>query len=348
MAVAAAGERHVAALPSTVSHRPNNLAHGGGRLAYVAGGTDSCVRTVDEHQAAAAQPMTSSSYGRIPTSNVSQAKMCPITDGDNTNTFVIALTTATDIQIWDASGARMLFTHALRAAMSSNGLMRGISAVRSGDNRTHVCFGDASGSIHIVSCEKGNKFKYAASLQAHTAPVSDVSSQYQCSEGADIGHEHNFFASTDTEGNVVTWEAIKAQEFQQRDRADGSGEPVVALGVCAAASTLLALEWMGKLRVYGMGAGVLVLRAEVVAHARFATCLAVHPSKDIFATGGEDGCVTAWTLTKDASQPVGVVLSVVWTDAMVVGLAFCGDKCGKLSAAAYDRDQLTVWSLPTS
>ena len=37
------------------------------------------------------------------------------------------------------------------------------------------------------------------------------------------------------------------------------------------------------------------------------------------------------------------LLSVVWDDAMVTGVAFCGEGEGSVAAVAYDVDEIRVW-----
>lgn len=66
-------------------------------------------------------------------------------------------------------------------------------------------------------------------------------------------------------------------------------------------------------RVFGQGAGSLHvcvvqvtmrLKLELQAHSRLLSCMAIHPSRDIFVTAAEDATCNVWTLPLTNSDQV--------------------------------------------
>lgn len=100
------------------------------------------------------------------------------------------------------------------------------------------------------------------------------------------------------------------------------------------------------------------LRCEIAAHARWASALDLHPSRDLMASVSEDCSIAAWKLPitpgsgaaegggarrgADCSAPAPV-LSAAALGRPLAGVAFCGEGCGDVAAAAYDGDDLLIW-----
>ena len=74
--------------------------------------------------------------------------------------------------------------------------------------------------------------------------------------------------------------------------------------------------------------------------------MALHPSKDLFATGSNDSTATVWTLpTEENGGKIEAKHALRWTDAMITGLAFAGKHGEVVVAAAYDFEEIAAWDL---
>ena len=120
------------------------------------------------------------------------------------------------------------------------------------------------------------------------------------------------------------------------------------------------------------------LKLELQAHSRLLSCMAIHPSRDIFVTAAEDATCNVWTVPLNDSDQVctqavhqftfsasmscsyppkyvllllqmSVLLSVCWNNMAITGAAFTGDDDSDnclVAAVAYDTDTLQLWRLP--
>jgi hypothetical protein len=103
------------------------------------------------------------------------------------------------------------------------------------------------------------------------------------------------------------------------------------------------------------------LRCEVVAHSRWLSALDIHPRRDAFAAAAEDCTVSAWTLpveacggggggvaaavgaARTAVVPPEPLLSAAAVNSVLTGVAWCGEGCDDVVAAACDADELLIW-----
>ena len=81
---------------------------------------------------------------------------------------------------------------------------------------------------------------------------------------------------------------------------------------------------------------------EVQAHSRYLTAIDVHPSKDLFVTAAEDSTIAVWTLP-EAGAKAEIKFATNWRDAMLTGVAFCGEGFDSIAATAYDISEVCVW-----
>ena len=120
------------------------------------------------------------------------------------------------------------------------------------------------------------------------------------------------------------------------------------------------------------------LKLELQAHSRLLSCMAIHPSRDIFVTAAEDATCNVWTLPLTDSDQVCIpathqliftsqmscsltlrhvllhvqmsaLLSVCWNNMAITGAVFTGDDDSDdclVAAIAYDADTLQLWRLP--
>lgn len=104
---------------------------------------------------------------------------------------------------------------------------------------------------------------------------------------------------------------------------------------------IAAADVVGRLRLFRYSTRSAV--AEVDAHPRAITCMALHPREFLFATGSEDAKVQLWAMPEAAAGGTRVEHrgALPLTDHAVTGLAFSSDGC--LAVASYDVVHLRVF-----
>ena len=79
-------------------------------------------------------------------------------------------------------------------------------------------------------------------------------------------------------------------------------------------------------------------------HARGVSGLAQHPAGEVVATAGEDGAVNVWSVEGVAAgrRELAAEASRGLRDALLCGVAFCGEGGGDVLLLAHDSDVLTL------
>merc|ERR1711988_557874 len=104
---------------------------------------------------------------------------------------------------------------------------------------------------------------------------------------------------------------------------------------------LLSAYSSGHVRIHDIKSGSLAV--QIQAHARFVTAIALHPTKDLFATAAEDTCFSVWTLPAGPNNQVKHVTTIPVADSMLCGVAFCGEGNDNIAVTAYDSDHIYIW-----
>ena len=188
--------------------------------------------------------------------------------------------------------------------------------------------------------------------------------------------------TADDAGVIAQWSVAVAEGgasvapprlIARHDKSEG-GSPCTAVGLTACGGALVATFADGLLRVFRTGTGggggesaggaaaaaapgACYMEAEVVAHTRAASALAVHPSRAAFATAGMDGVMCSWSLPElpgattprvgrvqlDSAQRVPIPSTALTGLAFVTPAGASDANTALLAATAYDSHQLHVF-----
>uniref|UniRef100_A0A7S3QZ72 WD repeat-containing protein 54 beta-propeller domain-containing protein n=1 Tax=Dunaliella tertiolecta TaxID=3047 RepID=A0A7S3QZ72_DUNTE len=280
----------------------------------------------------------------------------------------IVMSTASGIQVWDQSCARQLFQwmlpevkkviqgESLQGEMAGvhNGVgevyapfVRGAALCLARNGSTNLCFGSSSGTLYVSEVDQSGRIQEPTPFFGHSSPITCMSTEYQSHHGrhiADKSPGSHLLASADEAGNISVWLAVSGDEYKVLSSIPSASIPATSLAIRH--DCLIAARLNGIIQVYGLKDSK--LRAEIVAHSRWLTCMDIHPTKDIIVSGAEDGTINMWTLPIH-NHKVTNLLSVTWMHAAVTGVTFCGSTFDDLAAVAYDTDELRVYKplLPT-
>lgn len=237
-----------------------------------------------------------------------------------------------------------------------------------------ICIGCNNGDVVVVSCRGGgSSFSYESSFRAHdSAPITHMSSDYHCSRGTRCStassptNKRFELATVDIDGNLCLWTSLSARNFVRRCKHTIASfdESIVDMGKTRG-SSCVSLCVRGPWTICGMANGeVLCLINDgenahalrllwcVVAHSRYLSAMDIHPFHNVLVTAAEDGTVCVWQLhmPDDASVAGGhperrfvdILHSSKWTNVMVVGVAFCGQRCDMFAMVGYDEKTMKV------
>jgi len=71
--------------------------------------------------------------------------------------------------------------------------------------------------------------------------------------------------------------------------------------------------------------------------------MALHPTRDVISTVSEDSTVAVWNIPREVGEEAMCVFATHWRDALLTGVAFCGDRADSLAVCAHDQLDLCVW-----
>jgi len=268
----------------------------------------------------------------------------------------VVVCTEAGIQIWDKQALHLLFVWSFppEAATpqgsggaagvgTTQGLFaRGAAVAIAADGSSHVVFGASTGELYVVEADESGRFRAPAVFSHHKAPITAVATAYQSRQGRwteDMGCQ---VVVADESGAISVWVADSAASYRLAERQPAVAANVPAVSLAVRSDFIVAARLDGSVQVISLRDGK--LRAEFAAHSRWLTCMDIHPTKDIVATGAEDGTICVWTLPIGA-QKTTALLSCVWMHAAVAGTAFCGPTFDDVAAVAYDTDELQLYKL---
>ncbi|KAL1495672.1 hypothetical protein AB1Y20_016537 [Prymnesium parvum] len=227
------------------------------------------------------------------------------------------------LQLHSSDGRRL--AHTLLCA--EGGWWCGVCGVSRGGRRV-LCAGTSDGAVCVLEGEEEGWAE--AYYEAAEGAVVELSAEAR-SDGALV-------AVADARGGVGVFRL--SDEAWERLGDFPSDEGATCTSVRLRDSRLFAAYSSGHIRLFEVGADSCHLSCLIAAHTRWINALELHPTKPMFASAGEDCCVTVWSWS--AEGKVTALWSTHVTDALLCGLAFSHDT---LAATAYDQPHVYVWSL---
>jgi hypothetical protein len=235
---------------------------------------------------------------------------------------IVLLSAGGALQVSDSQGQKIAHAERLGAAR-----LRGIAS----DGARHLYIGTSSGTILVFEVGVYNMTQ-VCELSEHAAAISDLC----CAAGGPL-------VSADERGNLVAWEIASSKGRNPKRAAALQGKPgAVATSVAASAAWICAGFSSGHVHVYA--AKSLKLFAEIAAHSRSVTALAMHPEQPCtLASVGEDTALNLWTLPSNSAGKVAVRLSKIVKSALLVGVRLVG---AQAFMSVFDSKDLRVLPLP--
>lgn len=256
-------------------------------------------------------------------STVTQAKW--IRSG---RTALLVVCSSQGIQVFDSTSKRLLFFDPLAERLGSDAdkasYARGVTVNQS---TGELLVGYSAGHIAVYTVA-GEAIKAKATLlKEHTSPITCLESS------ADN------WASADNNGSITVWSGENAPVAVFK----GSGFPCTSIALRG--DVVVAAYATGQVCMYRISKQALAV--EVSAHARCINALAVHPSRPLVATVGEDTVLNVFSLPdfeSAATSTVEVVFTTTVTDRLLTGVQFTqsGAK-SHIMVSAYDSHSISTW-----
>jgi WD40 repeat protein len=260
--------------------------------------------------------------------------------------FVLCSTTG--IHIYDGKGKQLMHSHALpegktlttAAGAELANHARGVSSSFSADGRGQICIGSVGGSIFVIDYD-GVRFRTSATLTQHKAAITDLGSEVDSYRGAappGAEQPRPILISADDAGMVKVWGCNTSEEFCELFGVQLTA-PVSA--VAARGDKVIAAEISGMVSFISMTSQQVY--CELRAHSRYLSAMALHPTRDVISTVSEDSTVAVWNIPREVGEEAMCVFATHWRDALLTGVAFCGDRADSLAVCAHDQLDLCVW-----
>ena len=274
------------------------------------------------------------------------------------------------VQLWQLDAGikslRMLLCHNLSSGSKDGSdevanpetavFARGIARSQRG---RHVCVGCSSGAVLVFgTAEPEVDVQLERWVPAHGSPVTAVAAS---TRGDDV------VVSADEAGELRLWElpsfTPRGRESDGKDRglldAGDARDPCTGLALVGAAACCGAFA-SGHVRVYDLASSYGKL-AELQAHTRCVTALAVDDKGLELATVSEDSFLHVWSLEPrdgaggdeakaDGADPsLALTYSHQVTDAVLTGVQFVAPapgagKAPDVAVTAYDVDAVSIWT----
>ncbi|KAL3154103.1 WD repeat-containing protein 54, variant 2 [Trebouxia sp. C0010 RCD-2024] len=247
---------------------------------------------------------------------------------------VVVLATSVGIQVWDLATQQQLYcwdVHPKCQGISPASLCRGLALLQVEDAGCLLCVGGDTGTIHTFDTSDMSRIQHNYDITHHSAPIAALTAEQAASSGT--------LASSDDNGTLTVFHAKSFCAFQVVHSWEGHGVPCVSIAIKS--STLIGAFYDGSVRMHSLVDGL--VRTELQAHSRLLAAMAVHPTRNMFATASEDATLAVWMLSEDQSQ-ARPLLSACWNNAVLTGIAFTGPASNSIAAAAYDTDEIAVWA----
>jgi len=259
----------------------------------------------------------------VPGSNLAlQAKWVKLSSGK-----YLAIATTEDIILWDYHREKLSCKYSLVDEKSAGrtDFFRGIAAVSG-----KLCVGCSTGIILVLE-ESHGSLNLVTRLEASEKASSSISALF--------GGKTDTLLSGDSNGNVSVWNGTSlAEETTFASR--GSGSP--CMSVVGRGQIVIGAFASGHIRIFSRTTERIV--AEIAAHARCITGLALHPTKGIYASVGEDAVLNVFAIPQFESKTDGdidLIFSKSVKDALFTGIAFDSQD---IVASVYDRSEMVVFS----
>eukprot|EP00756_Hemistasia_phaeocysticola_P012287 Hpha_TRINITY_DN15186_c3_g10::TRINITY_DN15186_c3_g10_i1::g.128701::m.128701 len=234
--------------------------------------------------------------------------------------FVVRTST---LQVWDAEKESLVASYT-----SPNEdvlfMSRGLGILPGKGDDAAIFMGHSNGHISVVDFS-GADLKLVKSLARHADNISDI-----CAGEADgCG---GVIASADIAGELVLW----SEDLTECGKAAFPGDTITSVHI--AGSFVVAGFGSGLIRLYN--AKSLSVFAQIAAHARWITALAVAPTRNLIASVSEDMLLCIWRLPcKENGGKVQLVGHKLVPDCVLTGVQFL-DGGKRVLANAYDWDRL--------
>jgi len=304
-------------LKQTPSYLSNNLSAFDSSLAFVSGSEVSLPHLNGEWRSITLQDE----------SKCHQAKFVTL---QTLTLLVLALDVG--VQIWNASGTRMVFFLPLEGVIEfspeEQKFTRGIAAVPYG---SYIFVGTFTGDLIIISAqmEEDDRIEFLEAVPGHAAPISALAASQL------------HVVSADDEGSIIIRDVLEG--FQPLHTIQGQGMPVTSLAIRE--DLLVASYNTGHLRFFLLSTGSMI--AEIAAHSRCINALDIHPEQPLLASIGDDTYLNIWTLpeTDEGAQGEGMTLlfSEQVHDKLLTGVSFLNHETRHIATSAYDCDGLPLW-----
>jgi len=238
----------------------------------------------------------------------------------------LAIATTKEIILWDYRRGKMSCKYALANEKSAGpaDFFRGIAGV---DGK--VCVGCSTGIILVLEDSHGS-LNLVTRLTASERAASSISAMFG---------ERDMLLSGDSNGNITVWNGSSLTE-ETAFVARGSRSP--CMSVVGRGQIVIGGFASGHIRIFSRMSESIV--AEITAHARCITGLALHPTKNIYASAGEDAVVNVFAIPQFESKTDGdieLLFSKCVKDALFTGIAFDSQS---IVASIYDRSEMVVFS----
>lgn len=239
---------------------------------------------------------------------------------------LLVLSSTNGTQIYTEDAARMVFFAPIDAswAACANTVHhhKGVCFV---PTLSHVVIGTSQGSLLIAQEDSAQNFT-AISSSAPVTPVPGVADVCYCAAGDSVISAHE-------DGTLVFWAVTPPGPYTEVANLPGGGE--VPVRVASFGPRFVLALGSGVIRLYD--AVSRMLQAEVTAHARWLTALAVDEERMRMASVGEDTVLNVWGLGDDGR--IQLPQSIVVTDKLLTGVAFQGES---VLVTAYDDERIFV------
>lgn len=302
---------------------PNNLTACARYLAYVhSGSTSSSVYLLRN-----ADQTLSAAEASASVSKVLYKSKDPVTQARFVNGKLVLATATGGAHIFSENGQTEMAVYSSESKdpLSTDNYIRGIA----GDGNS-VYLGNSAGHILVIASD---------SVASLTSTLTDHADEQKGVSITSLDINGSTMASGDDNGTVKIWTG-STSSFSVIGSCAGSS-PVTSVRV--GHNSVVASFDNGVVKIFDAASGA--LKAEINAHTRSITAVAIHPTRPQVAIVSEDTFMSVWGLPTSSDQKVQHVSSVNVSGTMLTGVAYCGSGASKVATTSYDSRFVAV--MPT-
>lgn len=257
----------------------------------------------------------------------------------------LVIATTKNLMIYSAGGERLIHVVTASSGESANdapAAFRGIGSCVAGP-ADYICVGVSTGAVCLVPVPNPAETAFGDSLLSPTS--EDAIVDVTAGQAPHNDPTRALVCSADSVGSVLV-HALEADGMWQHCCAFNCSTYDETPSLCTTlrmrGNYIYAGYSTGHIRVFDLVACAQVV--QVAAHARWINALEVHPDGTTFASAGEDTTINVWAF--HAPPQVVHKSSIVVTDSLLTGLAFCGGlERSHMCANAYDQPTMHAWKL---